>query len=125
MNATQTPPRFCIGDYSKFSEPQEANLACREWVKALTGSLRVKSEFHLPAADGKGEVAFTDLELVGRFAALSMPFQRKLLEFARACMAELQVTEVWICVPWKRVSLMKLLRFQYDERRSVLRIDSA
>ncbi|HLC49705.1 MAG TPA: hypothetical protein VJI96_04965 [Candidatus Andersenbacteria bacterium] len=92
-------------------------LSCIETLANATETFRgkstIKPPYRIPAADGRGDVFFDDVEMLSRFANFPTPTQANFLTSIRNALASNNCNEIVLMVPWFRDDERKL-RIRYS-----------
>lgn len=91
------------------SEGELLMLDGEEYVTtAFRGESNSRPKFRIPAADTGGDIFFDSQELFCRFASVPTPTQRCVLNAIRRAMAEHNVRDFAIEIPWSKRGYRKL-----------------
>lgn len=92
---------------NKYWSPSWASME-HEVEKALRGESAVRPPYRIPSADKMGAVYFYSREMLCRFAGLSTNIQMLFLRTVRKALAENQVKQVVITIPWSKSNNRRL-----------------
>lgn len=77
--------------------------------EAFRGESTINPRFRIRAPDGKGDVFFNNRELLYRFTSFPTPTQERFICSVRQALAENDVDQMVMTVPWSKSGRRKIL----------------
>jgi hypothetical protein len=84
------------------------NESLEDATKVFSGKSEIKPAFRIPSADGRSDIFFDNREMLCRFANFPTPTQGRILNAIRRALAEAEVDNMVITIPWSKTGDRKV-----------------